>query len=91
MMGVPLVAKVRGWLSGRSSLEVDQMRTSEPIRLPEEIRGAEGRWVALKDGKIVAVQDTPSNLYAYLHSRKVTGTTILRVPGEEEPELVGLG
>ena len=66
-------------------------RTMTPVELPEDIRGAEGRWAAIKNGRVIGVQDTPDSLYTYLHANQITGATILRVPTEDEPELVGLG
>ncbi len=50
-----------------------------------------GVWVALKDGEVVEARSTPYELVAILHERDITDTTIIRVPGAEEPELVGLG
>ena len=67
------------------------MRQMEPALLAESFRGLEGKWVALKDGVVIAAGDTPDALYQDLHSRQLRGTTILRVPGEQDPELVGLG
>jgi hypothetical protein len=66
-------------------------RTMAPVELPDDLRGAEGKWAAIKGGKVVGIQDTADRLYTYLHSNQITGATILRVPTEEEPELVGLG
>lgn len=58
------------------------------VRLQHEYSGA---WVALKDGEVVDARATPYELVAVLHSRGISDTTIVRVPGESEPELVGLG
>jgi hypothetical protein len=67
------------------------MRQMTPVMLPESVSGAEGKWIALKDGEIVAMEETPAALYAWLHQRRITGTTVLRIPDEGEAELVGLG
>ncbi|MGZ5297541.1 MAG: DUF5678 domain-containing protein, partial [Actinomycetota bacterium] len=50
-----------------------------------------GRWVALKDGEVIAAQDTFDHLYRYLHANQIRGATIVRAPAEGEPEMVGLG
>lgn len=50
-----------------------------------------GLWVALKDGKVVEARRTPYELVMVLHERDITDTTIVRMPGTDEPELVGLG
>jgi len=50
-----------------------------------------GLWVALKDGKVVEARPTPHELTMALHDRDITDTTIVRMPGADEPELVGLG
>jgi len=34
---------------------------------------------------------SPDDLYRDLHARQICGTTILRVPDEHDPEMVGLG
>jgi hypothetical protein len=44
-----------------------------------------------KDGRIIGIEETPDRLYSYLHSKQLTGATILRLPAEDEGELVGLG
>ncbi len=50
-----------------------------------------GLWVALKDGEVVEARPTPYELTMALHDRDITNTTIVRMPGTDEPELVGLG
>jgi hypothetical protein len=50
-----------------------------------------GSWVALKGGRVVEVRRTPYELVAALHERDITDTTVVRIPSEDEPELVGLG
>ena len=63
----------------------------EPVRLTALVRGFEGNWVALKDREVVAAAKTPDQVVEMLRSKGIDGATILRVPGENEPELVGLG
>lgn len=50
-----------------------------------------GSWVALKNGEVVDARRTPYELVAALHERDITDTTIVRIPGEQEAELIGLG
>lgn len=65
---------------------------SEPegglARVQQEYAGA---WAAFKGGKVVEARRTPYELVAALHERDITDTTIVRIPGEQEPELIGLG
>lgn len=63
----------------------------EPTPLADTLRGLEGKWVALKNGRVIAANATPDGLYRDLHARQIQGATILRVPGEHDPEMVGLG
>jgi hypothetical protein len=63
----------------------------EPVRIAEALREYPGKWVAIKDGQVVEARETADQLALALHDRDVTGATIIRSPGEDEPELVGLG
>lgn len=63
----------------------------EPVKLADALEGYEGRWVALRGGKVIAAQDTFDRLYQYLHANQIRGATIVRAPAEGEPEMVGLG
>ena len=65
--------------------------SSSTDSLVEVQREYAGAWVALKDGEVVDARPTPYELIAYLHSRGIVDTTIIRVPSDSEPELVGLG
>lgn len=67
------------------------MRQLEPKPLADALRGLEGKWVALQNGEVIAASDTADGVYRDLHARQIRGTTILRVPDEHEPEMVGLG
>jgi hypothetical protein len=65
----------------------------EPLRLSEMLHGLEGKWVALKDGQVIAAADNADALFKRLHSKKIRDASVLRVPTEQEhqAELVGLG
>ena len=65
--------------------------TQRPRASRENLGGLAGKWVAVKDGRVVEAQDTPDRVYQMLHERRITGATIFRVPAEDEPEMVGLG
>lgn len=69
--------------------------THEPVELAGSLRGFEGRWVAVKDGEVVAAAETMDRLILTLQESQrgesVRNATILRVPAEHEAELVGLG
>ena len=67
------------------------MHQMEPALLAESLYGLEGKWVAVKDRRVVAASDTPDGLYQDLHARQIRGAMMLRVPGEHDPEMVGLG
>lgn len=63
----------------------------EPVDLSEALRNCPGKWVALRQGEMVEVRDTPYALVQALHERDITDATIIRAPEVGEPELVGLG
>jgi hypothetical protein len=62
-----------------------------PLDLSEALRSCPGKWVALRQGKMVEVRDTPYALVQALHERDIADATIIRAPDPSEPELVGLG
>jgi len=71
-----------------------RQRGAEPMRprvLPEGLLEHPGKWVAVKGGRIIEVRPTPDEVVEALHRRDITGATVLRVPGENDKELVGLG
>lgn len=74
-----------------TSTTPDPAPKAEPVKLTHALDGYEGRWVALKDGKVIAAQETFDHLYQYLHANQIRGATIVRAPAEGEPEMVGLG
>jgi len=48
-------------------------------------------WIAMKGGEIVEARPTSYELIATLRERDIANATVIRVAGESEPELVGLG
>jgi Family of unknown function (DUF5678) len=67
-----------------------KVRKMNPIRRPP-LEGLDGKWVAIRDRRVIAAADRPDELYAHLHELQIEGATIIRVPGDGEPEMVGLG
>jgi hypothetical protein len=63
----------------------------QPVLLGDAVRGFEGKWVGLKNRKVVEARDTADAVYLALRERGIRGATIMRVPAIGEPELVGLG
>jgi hypothetical protein len=61
-----------------------------PVQLGD-VSGFEGKWVALKDHRVVAAGTTPDSVVETLRREAIEGATILRVGAENEPESVGLG
>jgi hypothetical protein len=47
--------------------------------------------VAIVDGDVVDANQSPYELVASLQERGIAGSTIVRVPTENEPETVGIG
>jgi hypothetical protein len=68
----------------------ETMSPLAPEDIASAIRGVPGKWVAVKDGQLVAAAETPDALYMHLHQQKIRGATILRAPAEDEPEMVGM-
>ena len=67
------------------------IRVMKPIRIADDLAGLAGQWVAVKDGRVVESGNTPDAVGMKLRSKQIRGATILRVPAEGEPELVGIG
>lgn len=65
----------------------------EPLPLPDLLQGLEGKWVALRDGKVIEVADSSDALFRRLRSKRIRDAAVMRVPSEREhgAELVGLG
>jgi Family of unknown function (DUF5678) len=68
-----------------------KVRVLEPRRIADDLEEFAGMWVAVKDGHVVEAGRTPDAVVLKLRARQVRDATILRVPGEDEPELVGIG
>jgi Family of unknown function (DUF5678) len=66
-------------------------RAMQPVLLRDVVHGFEGKWVALKDRRVIEARDTADAVYMALRDRGIRGATIMRVPAIGEPELVGLG
>lgn len=67
------------------------MRTKDPIHVGAVLKQVPGKWVALKAGELVEVQESLDSLLEALKKREIKGATVMRSPGEHEPLLVGLG
>ena len=63
----------------------------EPIRTNQLAPEVRGHWIAMKNGEVVDAGRTFDELQPRLHERDITDVTVMRVPSEHEPELVGLG
>jgi Family of unknown function (DUF5678) len=75
----------------QSPRKARKVRVLEPRRIAEDLEDFAGRWVAVKDGHVVEAGRTPDAVMLKLRAKQVRGATILRVPAEDEPELVGIG
>jgi hypothetical protein len=53
--------------------------------------GLDGKWVAIRNGEVVAANETPYGLVAELRSRQITDASIIRAPAVGEPEMVAFG
>ena len=62
-----------------------------PQQLAPDLTEYAGLWVAIKNGRVVEAHRTPDELVAALHRRDITDATVIRLPGEHDKELVGLG
>ena len=63
----------------------------QPVLLRDAVHGFEGKWVALKNRRVIEARETADAVYMALRDRGIRGATIMRVPAIGEPELVGLG
>lgn len=62
-----------------------------PVGLAALLHQVPGKWVALRNGEIIAAGDTFDQVVIRLDADGVTDATVIRSPGEGEAELVGLG
>lgn len=76
------VARRVGWQPNRSGVRMS---------LIEFQRDNPGCWLAVREGKVIAAQDTPHALVYELERRGIHDATVFRSPGQQELELVGLG
>jgi hypothetical protein len=67
------------------------VRVLEPVRVAEDLAALAGMWVAIKDGQVIEAGRTPDAVGMKLRARRIRGASILRVPAEGEPDLVGIG
>lgn len=85
----------RLWEALNSGRRNSVSASHDPVELAGSLRGFEGRWVAVKDGDVVAAAETMDRLLLTLQESQqgasVRNATIFRVPAEHEAELVGLG
>jgi hypothetical protein len=82
---------MKRWMRFRSRGKKETMPPDRPVADSETLRDFGGKWVAIRDGQVIAAFETFDAVYEYLHSKREVGATILRVPAENEPELVGFG
>jgi hypothetical protein len=64
-----------------------------PARVVAPLTGLEGRWVAIRGDEVLAAKESSDAIFGWLRSHRipVDSVVVLRVPDEDEPELVGLG
>jgi hypothetical protein len=68
------------------------IRHLEPVRTADLLHETPGKWVAIKNGKVVEARDSFDQVILALHERDITDATVLRAPDpEREPETVGFG
>ena len=80
----------RWFRSGRGGKK-NTMTGTEPVRVLDALRGLEGKWVALRGDEVVRAAWTFDALYDELRTHHIRDASVLRVPGENEPEPVGIG
>ena len=64
-----------------------------PARVIAPLTGLEGKWVAVRGDEVLAAKESSDAIFGWLRSHQVPveSVVVLRVPDEDEPELVGLG
>lgn len=53
--------------------------------------GSRASGLAIRDGEVVEVADTPYALVARLRERSIDDASVIRAPAEDEPEMVAFG
>jgi hypothetical protein len=68
-------------------------RGPDPIRTKDLAQQLRGQWIAMQDGEVIDAGPTFDQLVMRLHERgiKISSVTVMRLPAEDEAELVGLG
>jgi hypothetical protein len=66
-------------------------RRDSDLNLAAVLRGFEGKWVAVKDGKVVEARESPYVLIQMLREKHLEDASVIRAPAEGEPEMVGFG
>jgi len=56
-------------------------------RQADPLRAHRGRWVAVRDGDVLAVADDPEQLYAWLVRHDATAESMFRVPLDPEADI----
>lgn len=80
------------WLRRLGHGKGQGVRRMEPVRIVAvDLQGLEGKWIAIREGKVIAAKDSSDAIFMWLRSRQIRDASVLRVPAENEPELVGLG
>jgi muramidase (phage lysozyme) len=79
------------WFRDRRRGKNDPMREIQPVRVRDALRGLEGKWVAMRGDEVVRAAWTFDALYQELREHHIRDASVLRVPGEHEPEPVGIG
>lgn len=62
-----------------------------PVELADLLHQVPGKWVALRNGEIIAVGDSLDQVVMRLEADGVKDATVMRSPAKGEAELVGLG
>jgi len=70
---------------------VEPGRAATPIQTGMLADAVKGQWVAMHNGEVVEAGATFHEVMVRLHDRDITNVTVMRVPAEQEAELVGLG
>ena len=73
---------------GRRHGERMAIEIREPQLLSEEdIAKFAGRWVAIKDGKVISDADDPATVVKWLEREGITPDIVRQIPTEKEPRV----
>lgn len=84
-----LTRSLRAIFRGTYSRQVVDKLT--PVPYPQELYGLEGKWVAVRDGKVVAAAETSRQLVARMREQHIVGARVQYVAPPEDGYKVGLG